>query len=306
MKLVFKTPAKINLGLRILGKRGDGYHELETLLQMIGLYDELEMEPTNSDIEFECDTPGIPTDESNLVLQAARLLRNRYPERTRAGVRIRLRKTIPSGAGLGGGSGNAAGALMGLNIFWNLELTRPQLLQLAPQLGADVAFFLFSSCALGRGRGELLESVQPAKKFYVILIFPGFSVATAWVYGNLNLKLTNQQNNISILPNILSRSDIPRLGSSLQNDLEDVVIQRFPEIQTLKDRLQSAGAQGALMSGSGSAVFGLFEKFDPAKKAFAGLEKGSGQKFFLTETVSGFSEFLPEEIINYPRNLDPS
>lgn len=305
MKLILKTPAKINLGLSVLHKREDGYHELETVLQMVGLYDSLELEAA-SRLELDCDTPGIPKDESNLVLRAARLLQNRFPDRVRSGARIKLRKNIPSGAGLGGGSGNAAGALMGLNVLWNLQLTRQDLVRLAPELGADVAFFLFSPCALGRGRGELLESVQPIKKFYVILIFPGFSVATAWVYENLNLKLTKKQKNISILKNLLSRSDIPRLGSSLHNDLESVVIQRIPEIQALKDRLRAVGAQGALMSGSGSAVFGLFENREKAENAFADLDKGDNEELFLTETVSGFSDFLPEEIIHYPRNQKPS
>jgi len=305
MKLALKTPAKINLGLSVLHKREDGYHELETVLQMIGLYDNLEIEAADR-FELDCDAPGIPRDESNLVLRAARLLQNRFPERARGGARIILRKNIPSGAGLGGGSGNAAGTLMALNVIWNLQLTRQDLVRLAPELGADVAFFLFAPCAVGRGRGELLEPVQPVKKFYVILIFPGFSMATSWVYGNLNLKLTKKQKNINILRDFLSRSDISRLGSSLYNDLESVVIQRFPEIQALKDRLRTAGAQGVLMSGSGSAVFGLFESLEKAESAFADLKKEDNGELFLTETVSGFSEFLPEEIINYPRNQKPA
>ncbi|MFQ5716236.1 MAG: 4-(cytidine 5'-diphospho)-2-C-methyl-D-erythritol kinase [Nitrospinales bacterium] len=302
MKLTFKTPAKINLGLFILRKRTDGYHELETLFQMVGLYDEMEVECLPSPgIEFHCDHPDIPSDSANLAFQAARLLWDAFPDRVRHGVRIKLNKVIPSGAGLGGGSGNAAGTLMGLNALWNLRLTRQDLMQLAPKLGADVAFFLSTPCALGAGRGERLTPAQPAaKKFYALVVFPRFQIATAWVYKNLNLELTKKENNISILRKFLSQSEIASLGDSLRNDLEPVVIQKYPVIQTLKDELKACGAQGALMSGSGSAVFGVFENLERAKNARANLKRKNWD-VFLTETISCFSEFLPEKILNYPQ-----
>lgn len=300
MKLFLKTPAKINLGLSILFKRDDGYHELETLFQMVGLYDEMEMENLASGIELHCDHPGIPNDESNLVWQAARLLQETFPGRVKSGARIKLTKAIPVGAGLGGGSGNAAGALMGLNTLWDLGLTRRDLQELAPKLGADVAFFLSSPCALGRGRGERLTPIRPAKKFHVILIYPRFPVAASWAYENLNLKLTKTQNNISILEKFLAQSDISHVGASLHNDLEPVVIKRFPEIQALKDQLRASGAEGTLMSGSGSAVFGIFDNLETAEDAFASLDKDN-RDIFLTETINSVSEFLPEEIVNYTR-----
>lgn len=300
MKLSFKTPAKINLGLFILRKRPDGYHELETLFQMVGLYDEMEMERLPSPgIEFHCDHPDIPSDDANLAVQAARLLWETFPDRVRGGVRIKLNKVIPSGAGLGGGSGNAAGTLMGLNALWDLRLTRQELIQLAPKLGADVAFFLSTPCALGTGRGERLTPAQPAKKFYALLVFPRFQIATAWVYKNLNLELTKKENNISILRKFLSQSEIANLGDSLRNDLESVVIPKYPVVQTLKDELRARGAQGALMSGSGSTVFGIFENLARAQNARANLKR-ENRDIFLTETISCFSEFLPETILNYP------
>ncbi len=298
MKLSFKTPAKINLGLHIHHKREDGYHELETILQMVSLYDEIELETLPAGIELECDAPGIPKDETNLVVQAANLLMASFPG-DRPGARIRLKKNIPSGAGLGGGSGNAAGVLMGLNVLWDMQLHREKLIPLARQLGADVAFFLTAPCALGRGRGDILSALEPSEKFQVLLFYPMFPIATSWVYQNLKLKLTKRENNISILQKFLSQSQISGLGTHLCNDLEPVVIQRYPAIQAIKDQLISLGAKGALLSGSGSTVFGIFDAPDQAKSAYAKLNQGDWG-VFLTETVMGFDEFWPDPMLNYP------
>ncbi len=297
MKLTLKTPAKINLGLHIHRKRRDGYHELETLLQMVSFYDELGLEPLTSGIELECDTPGIPTDDTNLAYRAARLLQETCKAGDR-GVRIQLKKNIPSGAGLGGGSGNAAGVLLGLNRLWDLKMSRNHLASLAAELGSDVPFFLTAPCALGTGRGERLEPLTPSSKFQVLLVFPGFPVSTSWAYQNLKLKLTKRENNISILRKFLSQSDIACLGLWLYNDLEPLVIQRFPEIQAIKEQLKAQKAKGVLLSGSGSTVFGIFDDPEQAKTACAEL-KGDWDRFF-TVTVVSFSEFLPEEILTYP------
>jgi len=298
MRLSFKTPAKINLGLRILHKREDGYHELETLLQMVSLYDSIELESLPSGIELICDEPRIPKDHTNLVVQAARLLLDTCSPEKKPGVRIRLDKKIPSGAGLGGGSGNAAGVLMGLNVLWNLKLSHEHLTRLAARLGADVPFFLTAPRALGRGRGDEVTSIQAIGKFDVLLVYPGFPIATPWVYQNLNLKLTNPQNNISILKKFLSTSQVGKLGKYLYNDLEPVVIQRYPEIQAIKEDLFSLGAKGSLLSGSGSTVFAVFDNPDCAKNAYAKFNNGGG-KVFLTKTVDCFSEFWPDEMLNY-------
>jgi len=154
MKIKFKTPAKINLGLHIHGKREDGFHELETIFQMVSLYDDLELELLPSGIKLECDAPGVPKDETNLVYKAALLLRKNYQVEDK-GVSIRLKKNIPFGAGLGGGSGNAAGVLMGLNRLWNLNIEREKLAKLAAELGSDVPFFsYFALRARNRPWGE--------------------------------------------------------------------------------------------------------------------------------------------------------
>jgi 4-diphosphocytidyl-2-C-methyl-D-erythritol kinase len=297
MKIKFKTPAKVNLGLHIHGKREDGFHELETIFQMVSLYDDLELELLPSGVKLECDTPGVPTDDTNLVYKAARLLMLTYQVEDK-GVSIRLKKNIPFGAGLGGGSGNAAGVLMGLNRLWNLNIERGKLSTLAAELGSDVPFFLTSPCALGIGRGEQLEALKICPKFQVLLVFPGFPIATSWVYQNLKLKLTKRENNISILRKKLSLSDITSLGSQLYNDLESVVIQRFPEVQVIKDELRALGALGVLLSGSGSTVFGIFDDSEKARVACAGLN--GNWKRVVVETIESFTEFFPEEILNYP------
>ena len=297
MKIKFKTPAKINLGLHIHGKREDGFHELETIFQMVSLYDDVELELLSSGIKLECDTPGVPTDDTNLVCKAALLLRQSYQVEGK-GVSIRLKKKIPFGAGLGGGSGNAAGVLMGLNRLWDLNIEREELLALAAELGSDVPFFLTSPCALGMGRGEQLKTLKPCAKFQVLLVFPGFPVATSWVYQNLKLKLTKRENNISILRKNLSLSDITSLGSRLYNDLEPVVIQRFPEVQVVKDELGAWGALGVLLSGSGSTVFGIFDDAKKARVACAGLN-GTWERV-IVETIESLTEFCPEDILNYP------
>jgi 4-diphosphocytidyl-2-C-methyl-D-erythritol kinase len=295
-KLKFKTPAKINLGLHIHKKRDDGFHELESLFQMVGWYDEVEVEETQGNVELFCDTPGVPNGETNLVVKTARLLQNRYPSKC-GGVKITLKKNIPSGAGLGGGSGNAAGVLIALNIIWNLKIPRDDLISMASELGSDVPFFLMSPCAIGAGKGEILQTVENPISFYILMIYPGFPISTPWVYGNLKLKLTKSENNISILKNFILRSDFTQLGEALYNDLEPVVFKRYPEILRVKNELLSSGAGGALLSGSGSTVFGIFDNPDIAKKALVRFTGGKN-RVFLAKSITRFSEFFPKEMIS--------
>ena len=293
--ITFKTPAKVNLGLYILGKREDGFHELETLFQMVNWCDEIKIECLGDGLDLICNQPDIPNDDGNLVIKAARLLQTRFPDRCK-GARIHLKKYIPHGAGLGGGSGNAAGTLLGLNFLWGLKLKREDLILMASELGSDVPFFLFSPCAIGRSRGEILEPVNSSIKFYILMVYPGFTLSAAWVYGNLNLKLTKQKNNISILENFLLQSEFAQLGAAWINDLEPVVFQEYPEIFAIKKQILAFGAKGALLSGSGSTVFGLFDNLETAKTAYARLEGGKF-RLFLAESVVSLSELYPEEML---------
>lgn len=299
MKLVFKTPAKINLGLFILGKRPDGYHDLETLFQMVNLYDTVELESLENGIELVCDNPQVPTDESNLMIRAARLLQEAVPEKTGLGCRMVLKKRIPMGAGLAGGSGNAAGVLRGLNRLWDLKLKSAELSKIAARLGSDIPFFLCAPSALGQGRGERLTPLESPEKIHVVLVFPRVSMATAEVYQALNFDLTKNSKNINILREFFSQSNIASLGAHLHNDLEPIVIKRLPVVASIKQKLNSLHADGALLSGSGSAVFGLFGDSDRAQEAYARCCEEDWDTF-LTETVSSFSEFMPESLLNYP------
>lgn len=293
--LVFKTPAKVNLGLHILGKREDGFHELETLFQMVNWCDEIRMEWLPEGLDLVCNEPDIPIDERNLVIKAARLLQTRFPDQCQ-GAKIHLTKNIPHGAGLGGGSGNAAGTLLALNSLWGLELKRQDLILLASELGSDVPFFLLSPCAIGRGRGEILEPVRNPIKFYILMVYPGFPISTAGVFGNLKLKLTKRENNISILKKFLMQSEFAQLGAAWINDLEPIVFQEYPEIFEIKKEMLALGAKGALLSGSGSTVFGIFDNPETAKTVYARF-KGGEFRVFLAESVANLSELYPEEVL---------
>ena len=292
----FKTPAKVNFGLHILGKREDGFHELETLFQMVNWCDEIKIECLSRGLELVCNQPDIPTDKGNLVIKAAHILQARYPGRCK-GARIHLNKNIPHGAGLGGGSGNAAGVLLGLNFLWGLKLKREDLISVASELGSDVPFFLFSPCAIGRGRGEILEPVKNSIRFYVLMVYPGFAVPTASVYGNLKLKLTKRENNISILKNFLLQSEFAQLGATWSNDLELFVFKEYPGLSGIKKEMLALGAKGALLSGSGSTVFGIFDNPETANSAHARLDRGKFM-LFLAESVVSLSELYPEEMLH--------
>ncbi len=291
----FKTPAKVNLGLHILGKREDGFHELETLFQMVNWCDEIKIERRSCGLELVCNQPGIPTDKGNLIIKAAHLLETRFPDRCQ-GARIHLNKNIPHGAGLGGGSGNAAGVLLGLNFLWDLKLARKDLIAMASELGSDVPFFLLSPCAIGKGRGEVLEPVKSSIRFYVLMVYPGFTISTALVYGNLKLNLTKRENNINILKNFLLQSEFAQLGAAWSNDLEPIVFQEYPDTSRIKKEVLALGAKGALLSGSGSTVFGIFDNPETAKNAYTRLDRGEF-RLFLAENVVSLSELYPEEML---------
>lgn len=291
----FKTPAKVNLGLHILNKREDGFHELETLFQMVNWCDEIKIECLSRGLELVCNQPDIPTDDGNLVIKAAHLLQTRFPDRCK-GARIHLNKNIPHGAGLGGGSGNAAGVLLALNFLWGLKIKREDLISMASELGSDVPFFLFSPCAIGRGRGEILEPVESSVRFYILMVYPGFAVSTASVYGNLKLKLTKRENNISILKNFLLQSEFAQLGATWSNDLEPVVFQEHPGLSGIKKEMLALGAKGALLSGSGSTVFGIFDNPEIASNAYSHLESGEF-RLCVAESVVSLSELYPEEML---------
>ncbi|MBI1994378.1 MAG: 4-(cytidine 5'-diphospho)-2-C-methyl-D-erythritol kinase [Deltaproteobacteria bacterium] len=283
-----RAPAKINLSLRVLGKRGDGYHFLDTVMVPIGLYDEITITGTRlgkagrESLKVTCNHPLVPSGEENLVYRAAALLLGRKGIRGR--IRIHIRKRIPVGGGLGGGSSDAAATLKGLNRLFRLGCRRRALLSLAASLGADVPFFIYGCPARATGIGERLRPLASFPRLWVIVLYPGFPVSTAWVYrrwraGKLTKTIENTRINFSV-------REPERLKRLLVNDLEKVASRRYPRIALLKKRLMEEGAAGALMSGSGSSVFGIFSSEQAAGEAFRRLRKEDGVRAYLVRSLN--------------------
>ena len=265
--MLWLAPAKINLFLRVLRKRADGYHDIVSLMQKITLYDELIFSPLPMGIILNCPGSDLPTSEDNLVFRAAQSIfaYANYP----SGVEIKLTKKIPLAAGLGGGSSDAATTLIALNKICSLNLKKNELMKLGAKIGADVPFFVFGNNALASGVGNKLKALPDLPQINLILIKPRFELSTKMVYENLNLRLTRGKNNYSI-PRFLKMGDIIR---ELHNDLESVSLEMYPELADLKKMLLRHGALGALMSGSGPTVFGIFRDGKEAKKILEVIKK---------------------------------
>jgi len=286
-----RAPAKINLTLRVVGKRADGYHLLDTIMLPVSLFDEIDIRKARRAgtkrrgdvplIKITCDHPSVPRDETNLAHRAAALLLKKA--RSQQPIEIHIRKRIPIGAGLGGGSTDAAATLVGLNRLLRLRLSVKQLENIGLEIGADVPFFIRGRPARARGIGERLRRIRQVPRLWLVILYPGLAVSTAWVYQNLRLKLTKPSVNTSIATSLKS---FAKLGGLLINDLEAVTIKRYPEIGLLKNRLARAGAAAVLMSGSGSSVFGIFGSKRKAQDAFRRLRHEEGAQTFLVRVRS--------------------
>jgi 4-diphosphocytidyl-2-C-methyl-D-erythritol kinase len=268
------APAKVNLTLRILRRREDGYHDIESLVQKISIYDRITLsERDEPGIHLTCSDPSLPTGPDNLAHLAARLFMESFTTRGK-GVSIHLDKTIPHGAGLGGGSSDAACVLMGLNTLWQLSRTREELQELARKIGSDVSLFLHPSPSLITGRGGKVEQSSILVNATYVVIFPGFSVSTPWAYSNFRLTKEPDKYTLSGLYRTEREALSPdQWQSLLVNDLEEAVNTRHPEIGRCKEYLLQAGANASLMSGSGSTVFGLFKERQTAEKAVSQIMK---------------------------------
>ncbi len=292
------SPAKINLFLDVLHKREDAYHEIETVLQVIDIYDEVTLRDRKEGIKIICSEEGVPRGKGNLAYQAAEVIL-RETDLNR-GVEIEIKKGIPIAAGLGGGSSNAAAVLVGLRELWNLRsLTKERLQGLAKGLGMDVPFFIKGGRALGKGRGEELVPLREWKSFWLTVVVPGFKVSTAWVYQSLNLDLTRKRKPLRIATDDLKTRSGKDWSSILYNRLEEVTEREYPRVRGIKEKLRALGGV-ALMSGSGPAVFGIFPGRREAERAGAILEEefanspevrksGSGgkEKVYVAKTFSG-------------------
>jgi 4-diphosphocytidyl-2-C-methyl-D-erythritol kinase len=259
------SPAKVNLRLDILRKREDGYHELRTIFQKISLHDTLHFSLKEKEgISITTNHPGLPIGKGNLVYQAAQsiLERSNYG----GGVRIEIKKRIPLGAGLGGGSSNAATTLKALDQMLRLDLPKKELMGMGVKIGADVPFFFLEGAAIASGIGERLKTVQVPGLWYV-LIYPNFEVSTRWAYQNFVLTKRRFHFRFHKFP-----KNPEEISSLLWNDLEGVVSKKYPEIGVMKKMLCSAGALGALMTGSGPTVFGIFSEKRDALRAYKKVE----------------------------------
>jgi 4-diphosphocytidyl-2-C-methyl-D-erythritol kinase len=282
-----KSFAKINLGLEIIRKRPDGYHDIKTLFQWISLADTLELrEVAPPGIVLEGNDPSIPWDENNLIYKAAALLRDRYG--AGRGVGIRVDKKIPAGRGLAGGSSNAAAALLALDKFWGLGLDKRELAEIGKTLGADVAYFFEGGLCLGEGRGDALTPLPELPGFPVVLAIPPFPVATAGIYARLLPSSLTSEGKDSRINGFLET----RAFGFLENRLEETIFSLYPRLKEYKSLFRDQGAELSLVTGSGSAVYGLFRDRVKAERCFAvAKERGAA---VLVETLTreqGWSEF---------------
>jgi 4-diphosphocytidyl-2-C-methyl-D-erythritol kinase len=271
-----RSCAKVNLGLEVLDKREDGYHEIKTLFQAVDLSDTLEFGLLASrEVRLSGTDPAVPWDERNLVFRAARLLQQSFPKA--AGAEVRVAKNIPAGRGLGGGSGNAAQTLVALNELWDLGLDRPVLQTFARQLGADVPYFLEGGLCLGEGRGDELSPLEDLPVLYCVLALPSFPISTAAIYGRLRLTSPDKDSKIN---RFLARGEF----GLLENRLEETIFSLYPRLKAIKSSFLQQEAVLSLVSGTGSAVFGLFEDNEKAARALAVMEKT--EQALLVETLS--------------------
>jgi len=284
--ITLRSPAKINLCLSVLGKRADGYHEVGMLMQMVGLFDDITVTRGGSGIGIQCEGGEAPSGESNTAWKAAaELLKAAGRDE---GVTIYIKKNIPVAAGLAGGSGNAAAVLMAMNRLLGTGFGRDDLADIGSKVGMDVPFFFFGPTAFARGRGECLTALPPGPSFWVLLVNPGFETSTAWVYNNLNLRLTKKVDCTKI-----AGLSVQNIAEGLHNDLESVTAAVHPVIGRIKEALLAQGSLGVLMSGSGPTVFGIF-KTETTCQAAAHNLSGSGWRLYPTETLteSPFAEYL--------------
>ncbi len=276
--LVIKSPAKINLFLKVLRRREDGYHDIVSVMCPIGLFDNITLSFDVPKITVQCPDPRVPEDSSNLAYKAADLFMKKCG--VSDGVRITIDKVIPVAAGLGGGSSNAASVLMALNHQYNNLFTKESLMSMAREIGADVPFFIFQSPAKATGIGDRLTPLNGLPPFWFVLIYPGLEVSTVYVYENL--KLTKSEINYKVPTLIRTFSDLKQL---LHNDLEQVTLQKHPELEDIKRGLVESGAGGALMSGSGPTIFGIFDTLDKARAAYRSISTKGNWDLFLAEPL---------------------
>lgn len=277
-----KALAKINLGLDVVRRREDGYHEVRMIMQTIHLYDKLDIAKTKDEgISIKSNLSYVPTNENNLVYKAGKLLMDEFG--ITEGVSVNLNKRIPVAAGMAGGSSDAAAMLYGMNRIFDLGLSQKQLMERGVKIGADVPYCLMRGTALAEGIGEKLTQLPPMVKCPVLIAKPQISVSTKFVYENLKLNEATIHPDIDQLVTDIKNKDLPAISSHMGNVLESVTIPAYPVIADIKNKMLESGAINAMMSGSGPTVFGLFGDEETAKKAYKDMfASGLAKQIYLT------------------------
>ena len=280
--------AKINLGLDVLGKREDGYHEVRMIMQTIRMYDQLDMRKSvEPGIHLTTNKKYIPLDENNLVWRAAKLMMDTCG--IMEGVSIHLHKVIPVAAGMAGGSSDAAATLVGMNRLFHCGLSKEKLMELGVQIGADVPYCVLRGTALAEGIGEKLTVLPPMPDCWILIGKPGISVSTKYVYTTLDLNTDTVHPDIDGMKKALEDGNLYGITERMGNVLQDVTIPAYPEVERIKEQMKALGAVNAMMSGSGPTVFGIFDNEEKAQKACQKLrESGSCQQVFLTVPFNNY------------------
>lgn len=280
--------AKINLGLDVLGKREDGYHEVRMIMQTIRMYDQLDMRKSvEPGIHLTTNKKYIPVDENNLVWRAAKLMMDTCG--IIEGVSIHLHKVIPVAAGMAGGSSDAAATLVGMNRLFHCGLSKEKLMELGVQIGADVPYCVLRGTALAEGIGEKLTVLPPMPDCWILIGKPGISVSTKYVYTTLDLNTDTVHPDIDGMKKALEDGNLYGITERMGNVLQDVTIPAYPEVKRIKEQMKTLGAVNAMMSGSGPTVFGIFDNEEKAQKACQKLrESGSCQQVFLTVPFNNY------------------
>ncbi|MGB2599991.1 MAG: 4-(cytidine 5'-diphospho)-2-C-methyl-D-erythritol kinase [Candidatus Omnitrophota bacterium] len=270
--MILTAPAKINLYLKVLSKRDDGYHQIETLLERVSLADRLSVEEAEGSTVIVCNKPDVPTGPGSLMDRTVQLFRKETGKDLHFDVK--LEKNIPIGAGLGGGSSDAAALLRGMNELAGSPLEKDSLLRISGELGADIPFFMSDSrFAYGKGRGDIIQAVDAPLEIWHVLVTPPFEVSTKDTYNKVSaFSLTNDKGVDRIFTAFLDGKDISAIAENLCNDLQAVTLRNFPALGQVFSELEKEGAKGVLLSGSGSTVFGIFSRED-AEKAGEELKK---------------------------------
>ena len=283
-EISLKALAKINLGLDVIGKREDGYHDVRMIMQTIHLYDRVEIKKIKSPvIRVETNLYDLPINEDNLVYKAAKLMRDEFD--IKEGVRIVLQKFIPVAAGLAGGSSDAAAVLVGMNRIFQLGLKQEKLMELGLRLGADIPFCVMRGTALAEGVGEILTPLPPMPKCPVLIAKPPVSVSTKFVYENLRLTESTKHPRIDAIADAIKKKNLKEIAMNMGNILETVTVPKYPVIEEIKKVMKENGALNAMMSGSGPTVFGLFQSEKDVRRAYDTLKQSGLTKNLYTSDI---------------------